>query len=495
MTAASNFDGLPGGWLSARRTLVLVGHLPVMSGLWLSQYADREAREGGSACLVRLAADSVQLELFRAGSRRPAIRPQATCEEALRTIAPIVSHWLIVPQQAERIDIPKGTDDIVVLTGADQAAIVAAYRLVKSAHEACDRLGGTRPSISVAVIGADATETAHVAARIGEASGTSLGVQIPVRGGLQRVAPAESSFRGTFDESAPSLERICEIIASAGSSITPSALGGALEPPAAARSAPEAHTASTAPEPLRFSPRADRRPPMSRGASEPIPFRSEPPPRGGRGTDPVRTPPARVAPAADSVAAISMPAAAAPSPSLPPSPSRAAPAPREMDRLRATIEGASQLLREARDEQAPPSRGPYHASAVSGPSVAPPIARSTGAALPDSLVAFVAGLTRIDHFAPRCERVEFAIDDAGRLHLVCRAEDLRMLERARAWLAENGGLFRRAYPEAVDDAEPHIDLFVQDISDISPVAGATLHLMRQLEFGGRRFFDLQTIPA
>ena len=117
----------------SRRTLVLVGHLPVMSGLWLSQYADREARESGPVCLVRLAADSVQLELFRTGSRRPSIRPQATYEEALRAIGPTVSHWLVVPQHshAEAIEIPEGTDDIVVLTGADQAAIVAAYKLVK----------------------------------------------------------------------------------------------------------------------------------------------------------------------------------------------------------------------------------------------------------------------------------------------------------------------------------------------------------------------------
>ena len=98
MTVASQFDSLPGGWLAARRTLVLVGHLPVMSGLWLSQYADRDARESGPVCLVRVAADSVQLELFRTGSRRPSIRPQAKYDEALRAIAPVVSHWLVVPQ-------------------------------------------------------------------------------------------------------------------------------------------------------------------------------------------------------------------------------------------------------------------------------------------------------------------------------------------------------------------------------------------------------------
>ena len=116
-------------------------------------------------CLVRVFADSVQIEVFRAGSRRPSIHPQAKYDEALRAIAPIVSQWLIVPRQAEPVDIPQGTDEVVVLTGADQAAIVAAYRLVKGANDAAERVGSARPALSVAVLGADSAETAHVAAR------------------------------------------------------------------------------------------------------------------------------------------------------------------------------------------------------------------------------------------------------------------------------------------------------------------------------------------
>ena len=66
------------GSASASRTLVLVGNLPVLSGLWLSQFADREARERGAACMLRIDDDAVQIELFVANGRRPSIRPQAT---------------------------------------------------------------------------------------------------------------------------------------------------------------------------------------------------------------------------------------------------------------------------------------------------------------------------------------------------------------------------------------------------------------------------------
>ncbi len=471
MTAASPFDGLPGGWLTPRRTLLLVGNLPVMSALWISQYADREARENGPVCLVRESGDCVQIELFRAGSRLPTIRPQASYEEALRAVAPIVSQWLVVARQSEPVEISHGTDDIVVLTGSDQAAIVAAYRLVKAAHDAIERLGGARPAVSVAVLGADAAETAHVAARIGEAASSSLSISIPVRGGLQRVAPAESSFRGTFEGSAPCLAHICEVIATAAAhaprrALVSASVASAVSASASYSASSSASSASTASEPLRFTPRVERKGPGARPAADSIPFRSDLPPRGGRGLEPVRTPPS-IAPTQHAA--------------------------------REILADASSTLREVSasnhaSTNASP-RTPYVASAVNGPSAAPPIARIVEGGLPESLVPFVAGLSRIDHFAPRCERIEFAVEANGQLHLVCRVDDLRMLARARAWMSENSGLFRKAYPEIASVDDPSIDIFVQEVREFEPIDGATVRVLRQLEFSGRRCYDVQTISA
>jgi hypothetical protein len=438
-----------------------------MSALWISQYADREARENGPVCLVRESGDCVQIELFRAGSRLPTIRPQATYEEALRAVAPIVSQWLVVARQSEPVEISHGTDDIVVLTGSDQAAIVAAYRLVKAAHDAIERLGGARPAVSVAVLGADAAETAHVAARIGEAASSSLSISIPVRGGLQRVAPAESSFRGTFEGSAPCLAHICEVIATAAAHAPRRTLVSASVASAVSASASySASSASTASEPLRFTPRVERKGPGARPAADSIPFRSDLPPRGGRGLEPVRTPPS-IAPTQHAA--------------------------------REILADASSTLREVSashhaSTNASP-RTPYVASAVNGPSAAPPIARIVEGGLPESLVPFVAGLSRIDHFAPRCERIEFAVEANGQLHLVCRVDDLRMLARARAWMSENSGLFRKAYPEIASVDDPSIDIFVQEVREFEPIDGATVRVLRQLEFSGRRCYDVQTISA
>ena len=71
----------------APRSIVLVGHLPVMSGLWLSQFASRETRRVPTVCMLRLEHDAVQVELFRVGPQRVGLRAQSTLPEALRAIA------------------------------------------------------------------------------------------------------------------------------------------------------------------------------------------------------------------------------------------------------------------------------------------------------------------------------------------------------------------------------------------------------------------------
>jgi hypothetical protein len=163
-----------------------------------------------------------------------------------------------------------------------------------------------------------------------------------------------------------------------------------------------------------------------------IPFRAELPTRVDRGDEPFRSVPPRTPPVERTA-----PVAASQS------------APREEMRSRGILADASSVLRDAsaalREAVAAGATtratANYSASAVAGPSVAPPVARIVEGGLPESLVPFVAGLERIDHVAPRCERIEFAVEQGGRLHLVCRVDDLRMLERARTWLRENTALF------------------------------------------------------
>ena len=160
---------------------------------------------------------------------------------------------------------------------------------------------------------------------------------------------------------------------------------------------------------------------------------------------------------------------------------------------REVLSQASKTIREAAVEVQRAVAPNFVASAVNGPSVAPAVARLVEGALPESLVSFVDGIGRIDHVAPRCERIEFAIDANGSLQLVCRIDDLRMLERAQTWLRENAALFRKAYPEITRVDGPAVHIFVQEQRDFAPITGATVRLLRHLEFAGRRCYDAQTL--
>jgi hypothetical protein len=242
----------------ARRSIVLVGHLPVMSGLWLSQYASRETRRVATVCMLRLEHDAVQLELFRASPQRIGVRAQSTLVEALRAIAPLVDRWLIVPRSGESVRLPDGTTDVVVLTGATEVACLAAYGLVKAAAESQQEPAarGTPLPIAVEVLGATPDETEQVRRHLSRTAQAFLGLELPISGELQRVAPVESAFRGTFDAHAPTLEDLFGMIRDAERAPAPRPIASGRP-----RTLPE-------PAPLsagdRFAPRRDRVPPRAR---------------------------------------------------------------------------------------------------------------------------------------------------------------------------------------------------------------------------------------
>lgn len=434
------------------RTMLLVGHLPVMSGLWLSQYADREARDRGPVCMLRIEHDAVQVELLRAGSARPVIRPQATLDDALRAIAGVAAAWLIVPRSSDRVEIPAGTDDIVILTGADDAAVVAAYRLVKQCVEeqGAEQQGAAEPpALSVAVLGADDEESARVAEKLGKTTGAFLKVDLPVRGGLQRVSPVESSFRGTFDAPAPTVPELLSRL------------------DAAERASGANASTAVAPEPVRaerFAPRSERVAPRMR-AEAPIPIstaRPKPTPRTG--VDIGEVVQAMVAARASVAQAASTARPSVAAPAATPT-QTAAPAP-----------------------SAPPT-----ASIPPSPMSAG-TARAVAGELPARLVPHLAALAPVPFTMPRNAAVELATDGANRLHVVARLADLASALRARAWAREHAAILALAHP-GLSAEEPALDLVVASTADAVAVDGATVHALTLVELEGRRGYLAQTLAC
>lgn len=448
------------GSASASRTLVLVGNLPVLSGLWLSQFADREARERGAACMLRIDNDAVQIELFVANGRRPSIRPQATLAEALRAVAPVVSAWLVVPRAADPIEVPADVGEVVVLTGADEPAVIAAYTLVRRCVDAFKtrREGRGHPRTSVAVLGATDDECAFVERTLDKATRAFLQVDLPVRGGLQQVKPTESAFRGTFDAHSPLVEDVFAMIRAA-------------EAASATDTNNSAASSTRFDRGERFTPRRERLAPRrSLVEPAPIPF--------NRGVS-IPPMPAAMPAAMPATIPATMPASA-PAMAAAPAPMPAA-APRD--------HGAFTSVPPSVPTSAPASLPPE--------PITPSRARSVKGELPAQLVPELAGLEPIALRAPRDKHIELAIDADGRLHIVGRATDATAILRTRGWAREHGELLSLADPRISSGErgiDPVIDLVVSDLRDARAIDGATVHVLTLVEIAGRRGYLAQIAP-
>ncbi|MCA9286588.1 MAG: hypothetical protein KDA22_15290, partial [Phycisphaerales bacterium] len=101
--------------------LLVVGHAPVMAGLWLAQYADLLGRQCGPTGLIRFDETEVSLEILRAGGRRVGLDGSPTLHEAIRSAARVVERWVVRadPRLPHASLLNAGADQIVLMTGAD----------------------------------------------------------------------------------------------------------------------------------------------------------------------------------------------------------------------------------------------------------------------------------------------------------------------------------------------------------------------------------------
>lgn len=250
------------GSASARRTLVLVGHMPMPAGLWLRQVADQVGRETGPVGLVRLEQDAVQLVVFRGAGLCPPIRSEASLQDALRAVGSAVSNWIVVPFSGHELEVPDGTSEALLVTSADEPAVLAAYTILKKFVAARGERGSRArlPGVSVEVLGATLEASAHAADSLAATAREFLSIDLPFRGSIHRIAPVEPSLQRTFDVQAPTLAQVYAMLAEAESQT--GAPRAAMHAPLGARGD-------------RFSARPDRVPPRRTTLAldaGPIPF-------------------------------------------------------------------------------------------------------------------------------------------------------------------------------------------------------------------------------
>lgn len=164
---------------SASIELLLPAHLPVQGGLWLVPYAGREAQSGTSV-LVRMHEDSVDVALIGSGVDVD-ITPCTSIEEVIKLIDEPIANWIVQPpSDADSTSLLHcDADYVTLLSGADQAAVVGAYRLLKGLISANGK-SEEFPPIRLVIVGAEERASSDAASRIVQTAHHQLGVNIEV---------------------------------------------------------------------------------------------------------------------------------------------------------------------------------------------------------------------------------------------------------------------------------------------------------------------------
>ena len=186
-----------------RATCAVAGHLPMMAGLWSTQYADRVGERDGPTCLVRFESGHAQVELLRAGGRVVGLRPAEDLLAWCRRAASLVRRWILVPPATAPAEewLDPVFHERVLLTSADEAAAAGAAR--RLAELAAAGAGAAAPTVGLVVMGAPPERVEWLLGHVAGQSGVAGLVDLHLEMAIQRMDRVESSERYGFDLDAP----------------------------------------------------------------------------------------------------------------------------------------------------------------------------------------------------------------------------------------------------------------------------------------------------
>lgn len=202
----------------AREVLVeglILGHLPVFGPAWVGQYARSLADEvGGAVALIGIRAGQTTLDVY--GPSATELGECGTLDEAVAAAAPTVARWLV---RVDETSEPTMADSsrlarITLLTGVDEAAIVACYRALKRLVRQDEDGGPVGPTVRLAVMGSAPERAGPAAEKLSRAAETFLGRRVEASACLSKISPGRSvsMYRGA---TGVGLDGVLDLIAAA----------------------------------------------------------------------------------------------------------------------------------------------------------------------------------------------------------------------------------------------------------------------------------------
>lgn len=259
---------------------LMLGHLPVVASAWPAQHARTSAELTGTpVTIARLSNGHLSLELVGSGGEPPAFDNETDALQWAATGPTTVLVRVDEPDEPSLAAID-AVDRLVLLTGADDAAVVACYRKLKGIATDAER---PVPPTQITVVGAKKPAALLAHNRIARAARTFLEAELLEPLIVDRVAPTGSQMLYRAETSLTAAELV-EALRSAKPDASPTGPATDLRP-APPQDSPGV-TDTLPPEPNRFhsNPR-DSRPatPMQPATT---PSQTSPPVHAGDHTAP-----------------------------------------------------------------------------------------------------------------------------------------------------------------------------------------------------------------
>lgn len=179
---------------------LIVGHLPVLGSAWVMQYAKHRAQAAAKpVVLLRVSGADVSVDVaFPPATLPPNMGPMPSVADAIRHLKSVSDQWIVrIDEAAEGMDAAelmrclRASDCASVLTGADEAAVVACYRVIKT-------LGTDGPPLHVVVMGSSTDAAGDAAKKLSKAAEKFLGKSVSSEACSAKITPGSAAnvYRG-----------------------------------------------------------------------------------------------------------------------------------------------------------------------------------------------------------------------------------------------------------------------------------------------------------
>lgn len=179
--------------IEPRIECLLPGHLPVRAAVWFGPCAWALNPDADAVGLLRIEEDSIGLQCM-ADAALPRPDQEQSLGASIERMAGPCRRWAVVPPAGWDVVhlATAGFDRITILSGTDQAAVVAAYQLCK-AFTALP--GAVQLDLGICFAGSDPTVAAETGTRLAETVREQLGFELAIRESLHQIDAAGSQVQ------------------------------------------------------------------------------------------------------------------------------------------------------------------------------------------------------------------------------------------------------------------------------------------------------------